>query len=278
MGSDDNKKVFTSAIYRLCRPLVRILIRNGIPFAGFADIAKRAYVDVAMNDFSVPGRRKVSDSRISTITGLTRKEVRRVKNLEIHAGAAKAAEHYNRAARVIFGWIHDPKYMDDKGLPLVLPFDGDSPSFSELVRHYSGDVPPRAVLDELEQVGVVVVLANNAIKIMKRGYIPSASETEKLKLFGRDTAGLITTIDRNIYGKDAQPFFQRKVCYDALSDEARKEIRELLEQKGQELLVHFDSIMAKHDMDINPDIKGKGRKAAGIGVYYFEDNSDEEIE
>lgn len=274
MSTDDNSKLLHTAIYRLCRPLVRILIRNGIPFAGLADIAKRAYVDVARDDFTVEGK-KISDSRISTITGLTRKEVRRVKMLSLHADDP-TKNHYNRAARVIFGWIHDKDYLDDKEKPRVLDFDGDGATFSNLVRKYSGDVPPRAILDELEQVGVVSSLTSGTIKLLKMGYVPSTSEAEKLKLFGRDTAGLIDTIDRNIYTEE-EPFYQRKVCYDTLSATSRAEIRTVLEERGQELLIFFDAMMAERDLTLNSHLQDKGdNKAAGIGIYYFEDDAFEE--
>ncbi|MDH5545436.1 MAG: DUF6502 family protein [Gammaproteobacteria bacterium] len=273
MSEQDTKKILTSAIYRVCRSLVRILLRNGIPFAGFTDIAKKAYVDVAREEFGVEGK-KVSDSRIATITGLTRKDVRRVKLLDIRSDT-ELAEHYNRAARVIFGWIHDKDYQDENAKPVRLKFEGNSPSFSALTKKYSGDVPPRAILDELEQVGVVKVLADDSIEILKLGYIPSTSQAEKLKLFGRDTSGLIDTVDRNIYSGE-QAFFQRKVSYDELPEDAREEIRAMLEVKGQELLIYFDAIMAGRDASLNPDQKGKNHKAAGIGIYYFEDDGPEE--
>ena len=274
MGTEDSKKILTSAIYRLCRSIARILLRNGIPFSGFSDIAKKAYVDVALSEFGVEGKKKVSDSRVSTITGLTRKDVRRVKLLDIRSDS-RLEEHYNRAARVIFGWIHDATYRAEKGKPLRLPFEGVSPSFSELVKQYSGDVPPRAILDELEQVGVVSMLTDNSVELLKLGYIPSASEAQKLKLLGRDVAGLIDTIDHNIYS-DNTAFFQRKVCYNDLPENARIEVRELLEEKGQALLIRFDELMSKHDAGSNPKNKNLNNKAAGIGIYYFEDNGPEE--
>ena len=42
-----------AAILKLLRPLVRILLRNGVPYGAFADIAKRVYVDVAAQEFGV---------------------------------------------------------------------------------------------------------------------------------------------------------------------------------------------------------------------------------
>ena len=48
------------------------------------------------------------------------------------------------------------EFADKRGQPANLPFEGEKGSFSELVRRYSGDVPARAVLDELRRVEVEI--------------------------------------------------------------------------------------------------------------------------
>jgi hypothetical protein len=95
----------SAAVVTLLRPLVRLLLRNGVPYATFADLAKRVYVDVAMEEFGIPGR-KQSKSRVSIISGLSRKEVLRVKRLP-DPDDLGALQRYNRAARVISGWVRD---------------------------------------------------------------------------------------------------------------------------------------------------------------------------
>lgn len=263
--------ILYSAVFKLLQPLVRIFLRNGMPFAAFAEIAKQAYVDVAEREFSVPGK-KQTNSRISTITGLTRKEVQRIKAIDESVSNTDLIERYNRAARVVYGWVHDPDYSINKETSLDLALEGDVPSFSSLVKEYSGDVPSRAILDELLQVGVVKRLENGKIKLLERAYIPQSSLVEKLQYLGTDVSGLISTMDRNIYLKENKPFFQRKVFYDNLPVEATEEIQKILADKGQSLLEILDRRLAENDRDINPDIKGTGKKAAGIGIYYFEED------
>ena len=271
-----SQKVLFKAVYKLMRPLVRVLLRNGVPYGAFTDIAKRAYVDVAMKEFSVP-RKKQTNSRVATITGLSRKEIQRVLNLQLSGTTdADMVIRYNRAARVVYGWVHDKSYADANGESAVLPFEGDTPSFSSLVKAYSGDVPPRAILDELIQVGIAERIDNGMIKLLERAYIPAKGEAEKLGLLGRDVTGLLTTMDNNIHGERGNAYFQRKVFYDNISDQAAEEFHKILLSKGQPLLEEFDRWMAQHDRDVNPNAGGNGRKAVGVGLYYFEEELQEE--
>ena len=133
-------KAVSAAVTNILRPLVRLLLRNGIPYGTFSDIAKRVYVEVATEEFCIPGR-KQSKSRVSILTGLSRKEVLRVRRLpapeDLGAGA-----RYNRAARVIAGWVRDRRFRDDAGNPAELAFEGGAASFGKLVKTYSGDALP----------------------------------------------------------------------------------------------------------------------------------------
>src|SRR5659263_422661 len=138
-------KAISAAVKSLLRPLVRLLLRNGIRYRTFSDIAKRVYVEVATEEFCIPGR-KQSKSRVSILTGLSRKEVLRVRRLPALDDQGAGAR-YNRAARVVAGWVRDPRFDDGSGNPAELPFEEGSSSFRELVKTYSGDAPPRAVLD-----------------------------------------------------------------------------------------------------------------------------------
>ena len=258
----------SQAIHRLLRPLIRILLRNGVPFCSFAELVRCVYVDVAMSDFAIQGR-KPSDSRASVLTGLSRKEVRRLRELDL-ANDDRGAARYNRAARVLSAWVRDERYHDESGLPLPLELDSPPPSFASLVHTYSGDVPVRAVLDELHRVGAVVFDAAGRITLVARAYVPRSGEEEKLGILGFDVAELITTIDRNLQGNPEGPLFQRKVAYDNLPREAIEEFRALSRQKSQELLEEFDCYLAAKHRDLNPSTKGEGPWQAGVGIYYFD--------
>jgi len=262
-------QALSAAVLRLIRPLVRILLRNGVSYSSFADLAKWVYVDVAMREFGVEGR-KQSISRVSIITGLSRKEVARVCQLPKPDDRA-SSESYNRAARVIAGWRRDPDFCDDNGEPAVLPMTDEGISFGELVKRFSGDVPARAILDELIRVRAVEPLKDGRVRLLARAYIPEGSEADKLNILGTDVGYLVATIDHNLRPDTSGPFFQRKVAYDNLPDEVLPKFRELTGEKAQALLERLDRWLAKRDRDVTPSVVGTGRNRAGIGIYYFEE-------
>jgi hypothetical protein len=249
---NNQRQVLLAAIKRMMRPLIRILLRNGISFPTFADIAKNLFVEVARSEFGIAGR-KQSTSRIAVITGLTRKEVTRISRLSF-PGDQTSAERYNRASRVVSGWCRDGDFLDSKGQPALLELSGRARTFQDLVKRYSGDIPYRAVLDELVSQGVVHRQENNRVKLMERAYLPKADEAMKLHILGTDTGYLIDTIGHNLRPGDSEPRFQRKVLYDNLPDEVLPTLRGRSSKMGQALL----------------DSGGSGRNAAGIGIYYFE--------
>ena len=255
---------------RLLRPLVRILLRNGVPYGAFADLAKRVYVEMAMTEFAMPGR-KPSVSRASVITGLSRKEVLRVQRMPVQDDSA-LADRYNRGARVVSGWLRDPDFLDSHKQPAALAIEGPAPSFAELVRRYSGDVPVRAILDELARVGAVEHLADGRLRLSNRGYIPATGEIEKIGILGTDVAALVSTIDHNLGSERSDARFQRKVAYDNLSEEAVAEFKLLAAERAQELLELLDGWLSVRDRDVNPQASGTGRKQAGLGIYYFEED------
>ncbi|HZD54752.1 MAG TPA: DUF6502 family protein, partial [Candidatus Aquicultoraceae bacterium] len=204
----------------------------------------------------------------SILTGLSRKEVLRVSRLP-GGDDLGASQRYNRAARVISGWVRDRTFTDASGSPAELALEDEHAGFGALVRRYSGDSPPRAVLDELLRVGAVTLAPEGKIRLVERSYIPTKGEIEKIGILGTDVADLISTIDHNILQPES-PFYQRKVCYDNLPAEALPELKALAGGQSQELLESLDRWLSGRDRDFDPRVGGTGRKRAGIGIYYFE--------
>lgn len=266
-------ELLIAAIRKLLRPLIRILLKNGMPYGAFIDIAKPLYVESAADMIESEGN-KATNTRISTVTGLSRKEVQRLKD-EAEVNDVWAFDRYNRAARVVAGWVRDTRFSDRQGQPAILPYDDGATSFHNLVTAFSGDIPARTILEELLQAGVVKRLDDGRIQLLTRAYIPAGNQAEKLGILGSDVAGLIETIAHNIYGQD-KPFFQRKVYYDNLPEETIPRLHALIEERGQSLIEDLDQWMSAHDRDTNPNIDGSGRKAAGIGIFYFENDPPKE--
>lgn len=272
---NSNTNPLHRALYRILRPLARLLLRNGISFAEFAELVKRAYVDAAMEDFS-DKRKKPTDSRAAVMTGLTRKEVK--KQREILAGEHQGKpgiRQENRASRVVSGWVHDPAFQTSEGEPMNLPFDGPL-SFGELVRRYSGDMTPRAVLEELVRVGVVETDASDNLILRQRAYVPAGDSEEMLQIFGEDVSDLIATIDHNLVGSEGerQPLFQRTLVYNNIPPDVMARWRQYSAQQSQAMLEQLDKWLGPHDRDIASHGEGKPSGDAvrtGVGVFYFED-------
>ena len=119
-------KALNRAVRRLLTPLFRLLLRQGMSFTAFEELAKRVYVEIALREFGIPGK-KPSISRASILSGLTRKDVQRLLAEPLEALDDGGGERHNRAARVLKAWTSDPDFLDAQGEPLRLtPQDGET--------------------------------------------------------------------------------------------------------------------------------------------------------
>ncbi|HMN92791.1 MAG TPA: DUF6502 family protein [Hydrogenophaga sp.] len=256
------------AVARLLRPLFRVLLRHGKSYRAFEEVAKRTYVDVALSDFGIPGK-KPSVSRVSILSGLTRKEVQRL----LQAPALEdtgTGERRNRAARVLTGWLRDPDFLDPQGDPLALDVEGER-GFAALVRRHSGDMPTRAVLDELLRVGAVDRLPDGRIVLLARGYVPRQGAREMVDILGADVADLIETIDHNLHQGHQAPRFQRKVMYRGVPVQALPAFRALSAQQAQALLEQLDRWLQSTDSTPPATADAPAGARVGMGIYYFEE-------
>lgn len=258
-----------AALTMLLRPLLRICLRQGLSIKALVALIKHVTVTLARDEFGVNGK-PATASRIAILTGLTRKDVQRLLDTP-HRDMRPELTQYNRAASVIGGWLTDPAFSNAKGHPAPLVISGGPASFAELVRRYSGDMPARAMLDELVRVGAIQALQDGRICLRARGYVPEKCSAQKLAILGADTADLIATIDHNLQHAPRDPRFQRKVMYDNVPEAAAEEFRAIAAARGQELLESLDRWLAHRDRDVNPAVTGHGRRRVGIGVYHFEE-------
>ena len=257
------------ALAKLLRPLVRLLLKHSFPYSAFESIAKRVYVETAMADFALPGK-KPSISRAAILTGLTRKDVN-VLLAEPSTRADVTAAHYNRAARVLTAWVREPRFAGLGESPQPLPIDGPD-GFGELVRLHGGDVPTRAVLDELQRVGAVQVLADGRVALRQRAYVPQDSMVQKLGILGTDVGELIETITHNIEHGATDARYQRKVMHVGIPVDALPAFREMSARQSQALLEDLDAWLTEHDIEHLPDtgLPPGDTARVGVGIHYFE--------
>ncbi|HEY9025999.1 MAG TPA: DUF6502 family protein [Burkholderiaceae bacterium] len=264
------QSALATALARLLRPLVRLLLRHAVPYSAFDAVARRVYVEAAMEDFALPGR-KPTASRASILTGLTRKDVQRLL-AEPAAPAEAASAQYNRAARVLGAWVRETEYRDGQGAARALEIDGDG-GFAQLVRRHSGDMPVRAVLDELVRMGAVREREDGRVELVQRAFVPQASTLQKINILGADVAALVDTIDHNIEHGATDPRYQRKVMHVGIPVDVLPAFRELSAAHAQALLEKLDAWLSPRDLKhLNLPAGATPPKTArvGLGIYYFE--------
>jgi Family of unknown function (DUF6502) len=268
----DIQQTLSHSVLAILKPLVRILLRNGIAYGSFAELAKKVYVDVAFEDFSPDGK-KQSISHVSAMTGLTRKEAKRLHELE-QTDSNESKQRYNRAIRVISGWLNDAGFHDRRGKPAILPLDGDHASFAALVKKYSGDITPKAMLAVLKTAHSVEI-KGDMVRLVAHAYIPGNDVVDKITILGTDTAELIATIDHNLVSSDDDLRFQRKVSNRYVRADAVPRFQALATKRSQALLEKFDSWLAENEIDPDDPDSNQGRYVS-IGIYYYENSSDNE--
>ncbi len=255
------------SVARLLHPLVRLLLRHGISHAEFSDWAKQVFVREAQTNFLVD-EKKPSVSRIAIVTGINRKEVKRIQELPDEQAFTRSK--HNRAARVVTGWLQDPDFQNPDESPRSLEYGEANKDFNLLVKKYGGDVPARAVLDELVRVGTVGRAENGMITLLRSGYVPHESKEAMLEIFGESVADLLTTIDHNIASPASDSRLQLSVVYDNLSAQSVAEFKSLSRERATELLRELDRFLSAEDRDLNQTENNGQRIRAGLGLYLIE--------
>ena len=274
--SNSVKAGLLSAFRVLLRPLVRILLRQGISFAEFADILKAVYVEVAVSDFKVEGKRGTK-SRIAVISGLTRKEVSRVIEL---AGAEKegARSNLNRVARVLAGWHTDPDFIGPYGMPLEIRYDEEgisSANFSKLVRRYSGDMSPRSMLDELMRVGVVIETEPGWLKVLRRDYEPQSLALDSFERVGGVIKNFIDTVDFNLQKEQTGLSRFERIVYspEGIRTQDLERFNGFINERCQALLEEIDNWIAQLDLPEKSDQQDVTH--TGVGIYHYIERPNE---
>ncbi len=234
-------------------------------------------MEVAENDFALPKPRQ-SDSRISVLTGINRKEVRRIRDKKANTHEPKSFTR-NYAADLVSLWIGDPGTTNNVGHPIPIPYDAArGPSFIKLAEQTTTDIQPRALLDVLVSAGSAEVRKGKVVALTRAAYVPKRGHPEALAMLADDPPELIETMLHNVLGEDAPPLLQQKLAYDNLGSEGLGRLREALRKEAQRFLKKSDSVLQRHDRDRNPKAPDGTRTYAGIGVYYFESPTDPEPE
>jgi hypothetical protein len=244
-----------------------MLMGAGISYKQFEEVAKRAFVLEALGEPDRKGR-TTNTSRIAVRTGLSRKEVSRVKHvLEGSARPRTSTDHIVRPARALQLWHSDPTFVGRDGSPIDLSFDGDSPSFSDLTKLVGGDFPAGALRAELLAAGGIEELANGKLRALKRFFIPSALDEDLIVGFAWIVAPLLESLKHNLNHPDDK-FIQRIAYSDYLPKSEVAAFREVSHARSAELIQIIDEWISRQEVEPRSALLA-GRRV-GVGVFYFD--------
>ena len=264
------------AIYKVLRPMVRLLMRHGVSYKTFADVARHVFVDVAEEDFALPGR-KPSNARTAVLTGVNRKDIAKLK-ARAHPLSEAGADSPNPAARVITAWLNDARFQDHAGKPKPL-FVEDQPvqpdSFTSLAKDYSSDVPVRALIDELLRIAAIK-RDGDEVTLLANAYVPITDVRENLRIFGTAAADLLSTMDHNIGREAPAPRLQRTVSYNKVSPEDLETVRRRCREEGEALLLKVNAWLSEYEQDEGSPATDAQTFRTGLGVYYIEEPSPDD--
>jgi len=268
----DAKTAATAALRLLFRPIARIMLRAGVNWREFADVCKAIYVEVATEDFGIRGR-PTNISRVAILTGLTRREVRRLRTL-LQDDDPEIFNRMNYATRVLAGWYQDEDFLDDDGNPAVLKPTGAGRSFEALCDRYSGDVAATTMLKELLHVDAIAEGTNGDLTAKTRYYMPTLMDPERMLSSGSVLEDMGYTVAYNLHRTDQDPGrFERRATNTRMPASAAPEFRKFIEQEGQAFLEVVDAWLTEHEMDDGDESESI---RLGLGGYWIEGRKRED--
>lgn len=261
------------AIEPCLRLLARLMLRSGISYSIFDGIARTAFVLEAMGERDAKGR-KTNLSRVAVRTGLSRKEVARIKAKLEHDAITEhrtLTGHYDagHAARVLQLWHSDSRFANADGTPRSLPYSGEDPTFGTLVRAAGGDFPPGAVRAELTSAGAIIETDDLLLRPIKRHFIPSDAGEDLLVGLSHFVLPVLIGIERNTAQGHAPQFLQRLAFSDRLSPSRLLAFRAVGQDAANQFVQSVDDWLSANE-DSGNLAADSCEARVGVGVFYFE--------
>lgn len=264
-----------TTLRRLLRPLIAFLMSRGWGYIAFRDLLKRIYVEEALRAHD--GEGTPTDSQISLVTGINRREVKRLREEATSPDAAEARDPMagvNLAARVVGTWVSAAAFRAADGEPLALSVrnTGDAPGFDALLRAAHVDVRARTVLEELERAGVVERLPDDRVRLLRAAFTPSEPR-EKLLFLAVNVGDHLRSAIHNLSG-GTPSFIERALFHNAIRADRLDAVRPVLAEMADRLLRQSNEQLLEGNLASTDDAAGDSGEAPlrrlRLGVYYYE--------
>jgi hypothetical protein len=257
----------------LLRPLVRLLMNHGVTYPLLVEMLRGLYVEVALNDLLSEPRAR-TDSRISLLTGVHRKEIRRLRSVD--ADSPDVPPVVTISSQIVARWLAAPGYQDAEGRPVPLPrtpsTEGEL-SFDGLIGAVTTDIRPRAVLDTWLAEGMVRLDGEDRVHLNTAAFLPRAGGAAQLFYFARNLHDHLAAAAANVAATGAAPFLDRSVHYDRLTEAQALRLEAAARAAAMHAVLEVNRL-ALTLVDSDPAVQPEGGRRVNFGVYVFAEDED----
>ncbi len=255
------------AIRHILRPLARLMLASGVTYPIVSELLKGVFVEVAERDFRLDGR-PMTDSRINLISGVHRKDVRRLRELDL-ATDEVIPETVSFGGRLVATWLMDERFLDEAGgarpLPRIRAAD-DSVCFADLVASRTTDIRQRVVLDEWLRLGIVSVDDQDRVVLNTEAFVPQAGLDEKLFFFAHNLHEHAAAATDNLLGARA-PQLERSLMYDGLTPASIEHLDKRARQLGTRMLKELNRLASEREASEAGNPEARSRFTCGVYFY-----------
>jgi len=262
MSHAPEQDALLNSLRQLLRPLAQLALARGLPYGALDELLRAELVAQARRLHAEQPEHGLV-SRISTATGLTRREVGRL----LSQPDSVPTPPHGLAGELFARWQADPKYRQ-RGRPRVLPRCGPAPSFEALAQAVTRDVHPRSLLDELCRLGLATWDQDtDRVTLRREAFVPRADRTHMLTLLGDNVGDHLQAAVVNVLG-GGDAHFEQAVYADELSAESVQALRPQIAAAWDELFQRMVPLLQQHIDDDHTQGRTQDQRVR-IGFYSF---------
>lgn len=253
------------------QPIALAMLKGNLSASALVQAAKLAYVRAAIARLNIEGRKKTNISRLSVVTGMTRKEVASylVSKAPSVSAASPKKQSEHRALRVLRAWTTDPRYKVSSGKVIDLPMEGNGRTFASLVRSYAGDVTTVAVLRELERLGAVTRSNSGLLRVRPGSIRAQLRASARFRDFSRLLADFSDTVGQVLIEREYPLYFGFKDLELATESQAAR-FKDSFARRASLLLDGVEHWRPRDNGKTSRDRSRRTAQRIGVGVYLVE--------
>jgi hypothetical protein len=264
--------IILDAVLGLLTPLARLLLRHGVAYPAFAAALKKVFIQAAQDELKKEGR-PLTDSAVSLLSGVHRRDVRNLSQLDAPTAVALTTP-MSMSTQVAARWLSQPQYQDADGQPIALSRTSPSGGFDALVASISTDVRPRAVLEDMLRLGIVQD-TEAGICLQETGLAPRQGFAEMAQLLQANAHDHIAAATQNLDG--GSNFLEQSIFVDQITEKSAQRLHAVSAKAWRAAFktVMLEATLRFEDDKANATVQERTYRARFGSYFYTQDEKND---